>query len=102
MRDHPAPRLSRLSFMGSHPSLPRCSVCESLELTARSRRSSSSTWILPSRGFVCSFSHPVSDEPSFLPFMSDDSLLVFLLSPSRPVVPTTGQRNVPLIFLLAC
>src|SRR5438128_8237285 len=25
--------------------------------------------------------------------MIDDSLLVFLLSPSLPVVPTTGQRN---------
>ena len=29
-----------------------------------------------------------------------DSLLVFLLSPSLPVVPMTGQRNVPSFFCL--
>ena len=102
MRDHPAPRLSSLPSMDSHPCLPRCSVCESLELTARSKGSSSSTWILPSSGFVCSFSHPVSDGPYFLPDKIADSLLFSLLSPSLPVVPTTGQRNIPLIFLLAC
>src|SRR5229473_7770199 len=102
MRDHPAPRLSSLPSMDSHPCLPRCSVCESLELTARSKGSSSSTWILPSSGFVCSFSHPVSHGPCFLPDKIADSLLFSLLSPSLPVVPTTGQRNIPLIFLLAC
>ncbi len=75
MRDHPAPRLSSLPSMDSHPCLPRCSVCESLELTARSKGSSSSTWLLPSSGFVCSFSHPVSDGPCFLPYKIDDSML---------------------------
>src|SRR5258708_13684224 len=44
--------------MGFQRCLPSPSVCESLELTARSRRSSSSTWVLSSRGSVCPFSHP--------------------------------------------
>src|SRR6266700_3429074 len=44
--------------MGSHLCLPRPSVCEALEQVARSGRSSSSTWVLLSRGSVCPFSHP--------------------------------------------
>src|SRR5258708_38717304 len=60
MCDHLLPHPSRLPSMGSHPRLPRPWVCASLELTARARRSSSSTRILPSRGLVCRFSHPCS------------------------------------------
>src|SRR5712692_8400322 len=38
MRDHPAPRLSRLLSMDSQRRLPRPWVCGSLELTARSTK----------------------------------------------------------------
>src|SRR5450759_2766472 len=38
MPDSPAPRLSRLLSMGSHPCLPRPSVCGSLEPTALSMK----------------------------------------------------------------
>jgi hypothetical protein len=49
--------LSRLLSMDSHPSLPRLSVCGSLELTVWGGRSLSSTWLLLSRGSVYPFSH---------------------------------------------
>ena len=38
MPDYPPPRLSRLPSMGSHPCLPRPSVCGSLEPTALSMK----------------------------------------------------------------
>src|SRR2546425_352253 len=98
MRDHLAPRLSRLPSMDSQRRLPRPWACGSLELTALSRRSSSSTWILPSRGSVCPFSHLCFRWITLFARQDRESFLFSLLSPSPPVVPTAGQRNRLLIF----
>src|SRR5258708_32908051 len=87
--------------MGSQQRLPWPSVCGSLELTARARRSSSSAWILPSRGSVCPFSHPCFRWSTLLTRHDRYSFLFSLPSPAPPFVPTTGQRNLLLIFLLA-
>ncbi|SRR6266446_2995823 len=88
--------------MGSHPCLPRPSVCGSLEPTVRSRRSSSSTWILPSRGSVCPFSHPCFQWITLFARQDRYSLLFSFLSLSPPCVPTAGQRNIlPFFCLLA-
>src|SRR5258708_4008969 len=87
--------------MASQPRLPWPSVCGSLELTARARRSSSSAWILPSRGSVCPFSHPCFRWSTLLTRHDRYSFLFSLPSPAPPFVPTTGQRNLLLIFLLA-
>src|SRR5712691_6247763 len=102
MRDHLAPRLSRLPSMDSQRRLPRPWVCESLELTARSRRSSSSTWILPSRGSVCLFSQPCFRWTPLFVRQDRYSFLFSPLSPPPPFVPTAGQGNMLLIFLFAC
>src|SRR5260370_26177674 len=87
--------------MGSQQRLPWPSVCGSLELTVRARRSSSSAWILPSRGSVCPFSHPCFRWSTLLTRQDRYSFLFSLPSPAPPFVPTTGQRNLLLIFLLA-
>src|SRR5258708_13000441 len=87
--------------MGSQQRLPWPSVCGSLELTARARRSSSPAWILPSRGSVCPFSHPCFRWSTLLTRHDRYSFLFSLPSPAPPFVPTTGQRNLLLIFLLA-
>ena len=88
--------------MGSHPCLPRPSVYGSLELTVRSRRSSSSTWILPSRGSVCPFSQPCFQWITLFARQDRYSLLFSFLSPSPPFVSTAGKRNRLPIFLFAC
>src|SRR6266566_9969576 len=102
MGDHLAPRLSRLPSMDSQRRLPRPWVCGSLELTVRSRRSSSSTWILPSRGSVCPFAQPCFQWITLFARQDRYSLLLSFLSPSPPFVSTAGQRNRLPIFLFAC
>src|SRR5260370_7288690 len=86
--------------MGSQQRLPWPSVCGSLELTARGRRSSSSAWILPSRGSVCPFSHPCFRWSTLLTRHDRYSFLFSLPSPAPPSVPTTGQTTLLLVFLL--
>src|SRR6266566_802329 len=62
MRDRPLLRLSRLLSMDSHPSLPRPSVCGSLEPTTLLMKPVAwfSTCVFPSRGVICAFSQQCS------------------------------------------
>ncbi len=101
MCDHLRPHLSRLPSLGSHPRLPRPWVCESLELTACARQSSSPTWILPSRGFACRFSHPCFRSGTLFARQDRYSFPFSLLSYSHFFVLTVGRSNV-LLTLSAC
>src|SRR2546421_5100613 len=99
MRERPVPRLSRLPSMGSQQRLPWPSVCGSLELTARSRRSSSSAWILPSRGSVCPFSHPCFRWSTLL---TDKIDILFSFPFFHPLLPSSRQQVKETCFSFFC
>src|SRR2546421_3611399 len=99
MREPPVPRLSRLPSMGSQQRLPWPSVCGSLELTARSRRSSSSAWILPSRGSVCPFSHPCFRWSTLL---TDKIDILFSFPFFHPLLPSSRQQVKETCFSFFC
>src|SRR5579859_3589169 len=98
MPDHPALRLSGLLSMDSQPRLPRPWVCGSLELTACTRRSSSSTWFSRREGPSAHFHTHVSDRSRFL---ADTTGEVFLFLPLL-TSPPRQVKDTSLTFLLAC
>src|SRR6266700_3984956 len=96
MRDRPLLRLSRLLSMDSHPSLPRPSVCGSLEPTTLLMKPVAwfSTCVFPSRGVICAFSQqcsPYSDV--FCPTRSMALLTFPLFLPLLPLACYQGERT---------
>src|SRR5438445_10846452 len=88
--------------MASQPCLPRPWVCESLELIARARRRSSSTWLLPSRGSLCRFSRPCSRCSTFYCQTPSICFSLFAFLTPPPCVLARGPSSMLPTFLFAC
>jgi hypothetical protein len=86
--------------MASHPCLLRPWVCASLELIARARRSSSSTWLLPSRGSLCRFLPPCSRWITFFARHDRYSFLFSLFHPSSLRPDDRSKQHAP--YFSAC
>jgi len=100
MRDRPPLRLSRLLSLDSHPSLPRPSVCGSLEPTTLLIKPVAwfSTCVFPSRGVVCAFSQQCSPYPTFFARRDRWPFSHFPLFSPTPFGLVSGRKNVPLFF----